>query len=166
MKKIIRFSPLTAILAVLVICGVVGAAVILTSNTVSVNQTVKPDANQIYVYNLAAPGDIFAGQTATYTANVNTNAALSSEIVYVDVARADGPNIAPGDVQFVSLSSTAPVAFTTTTTSWAGMASSSVYEFQITLGALPQTTGMDLSLVLLYNTAATYSVSLSMTGTI
>lgn len=56
MKKIIRFSPLTAILAVLVICGVVGAAVILTSNTVSVNQTVKPDANQIYVYNLALLG--------------------------------------------------------------------------------------------------------------
>ena len=156
----ISTSLLSVLGAVVFVSVIVAAAVILTSNTVNTNQTVKDPNNAITLTSVSTSGDIWAGQTAIYAISGSVPQALSNVVVTVTVIRTDGPNIQPSDLNW-------PNVYITPDNLnywWASTASCSGGIYTITVPISGSVSGVSWAMGIEFDTPAHYNVAVSMTG--
>jgi hypothetical protein len=177
-KLIKKASPLMVVLAILAISvSLVGAAVVLSSNVATVQNTVIADNNGAIVITLtgnSAPGTLYATDTLGINYGMSANipvtlATAKITVVITEKFATTGPLASDiGSVKIIPTQTGYPTYTLALTGSSQYVANSAyatlVYSVDIT-GPIPSGTALAGNLNIVYNIPGTFDVAASMTGT-
>ena len=164
--KLLKFSPLMVVVIALAVCGtIVGATIALTSNTsTSTPPTVIASGNGVITVSLGAPsyatvGTGLAGDSAgvNYAIYVNTTQAISDVNIIITLTGPGAVGLITPSAQSVSITN---YAYGTPNTNLPA------HTVMYTIALPNQGIGESVyNLNIVYNTAGSYGVSASETGT-
>jgi hypothetical protein len=158
MKITKKMMPLLIVVAVIAVVATVAAAVIFTSNTVSVNQNVKNPNGAISLDAIPASSDIWAGQQTKYAITGSVPQTINNAVVTVTIVSDRSGGIQAADVSGLVI--TPDNSATWWYPSTAGV-SSEVYTITLSVGSV-SSVYWDLYLTFIY--PAHYTISVSLTG--